>query len=180
MSAQDTSLQKPDSNRHITPYEDAALPIGPFCNSSGYRSRTCYLRRMRPAVVFRSTHPQSPNPGIEPGSSAWRTDVLAVTPHGQQASNGTRTRKFALAERCVANYAILAYESFPSDSNRQPADYETAALPLRQRSFIGAAGIEPASSAYKTGALPLDEAPETGTAGFEPAAFRLTAGRSAS
>ena len=96
-------LQKPDSNRHITPYEGAALPIGPFCNSSGYRSRTCYLRLMRPAVVFLSTHPQ-----------------------------------------------------------------------------IGAAGIEPASSAYKTGALPLDEAPQTGTAGIEPAAFRLTAGRSAS
>ena len=28
--------------------------------------------------------------------------------------------------------------------------------------MIGAAGIEPASTAYKTGALPLDEAPESG------------------
>ena len=33
---------------------------------------------------------------------------------------------------------------------------------LRQRSMIGAAGIEPAYTAYKTGALPLDEAPESG------------------
>ena len=24
-----------------------------------------------------------PVPGIEPGSSAWKADVLAVTPHGQ-------------------------------------------------------------------------------------------------
>ena len=32
------------------------LPPGSSC---GRRSRTCYLRRMRPAVVFRSTRPQS-------------------------------------------------------------------------------------------------------------------------
>ena len=49
----------------------------------------------------------------------------------------------------LANYAIPAYKSFPVGnvskltSNRQPADYETAALPLRQRSMIGAEGIEP-------------------------------------
>ena len=59
----------------------------------------------------------------------------------------------------LANYAIPAYKSFPSDSNQQPADYKSAALPLRQRSMIGAAGIEPTSTVYKTAALPLDEAP---------------------
>ena len=59
----------------------------------------------------------------------------------------------------LADYAIPAYKSFPSDSNQQPADYKSAALPLRQRSMIGAEGIEPTSTVYKTAALPLDEAP---------------------
>ena len=93
----------------------------------------------------------------------------------RRARTGNRTRIICLegrcagryttrtkAKRCVSDYAILAYKSFPSDSNRQPADYETAALPLRQRSLLGTAGIEPASSAYKTGALPLDEVPKSG------------------
>ena len=44
---------------------------------------------------------------------------------------------------CDGSFNIC--QRFPSDSNRQPADYETAALPLRQRSMIGAAGIEPAT-----------------------------------
>ena len=65
----------------------------------------------------------------------------------------------------LANYAIPAYKSFPVGNvskltwNQQPADYKSAALPLRQRSMIGAAGIEPTSTVYKTAALPLDEAP---------------------
>ena len=65
----------------------------------------------------------------------------------------------------LANYAIPAYKSFPVGIvskltwNQQPADYKSAALPLRQRSMIGAAGIEPTSTVYKTAALPLDEAP---------------------
>ena len=59
----------------------------------------------------------------------------------------------------LANYAIPAYKSFPSDSNQQPADYKSAALPLRQISMIGAEGTEPTSTVYKTAALPLDEAP---------------------
>ena len=171
-------MQKPDSNRHITPYEGAALPIGPFCNNCGHRSRTCYLQCMR--LKWYSV------PLTRQARTGNRTRIICLEGRcacryttRTKASNGTRTRKSALAERRVANYAILAYESFPSDSNRQPADYETAALPLRQRSLIGAAGIEPASSAYKTGALPLDEAPEAGTAGIEPAAFCLTDRRSA-
>ena len=122
--------------------------------------------------------PAKPVPGIEPGSSAWKADVLAVTPHGQKQVTGLEPVNPPWQSGALPITRYLQ-KSFPSDSNRQPADYETAALPLRQRSMIGAAGIEPASSAYKTGALPLDEAPEAGTAGIEPATFRLTAGRSA-
>ena len=75
----------------------------------------------------------------------WNGDLEPVTPLRQSGA--------------LANYAIPAYKSFPSDSNQQPADYKSAALPLRQRSMIGAAGIEPTSTVYKTAALPLDEAP---------------------
>ena len=31
MSVMDTLLQKPDSNRPVTPYEGAAFPVEPFC-----------------------------------------------------------------------------------------------------------------------------------------------------
>ena len=75
----------------------------------------------------------------------WNGDLEPVTPLRQSGA--------------LANYAIPAYKSFPSDSNQQPADYKSAALPLRQRSMIGAEGIEPTSTVYKTAALPLDEAP---------------------
>ena len=85
MSARDTSLQKPDLNRHYTPYEGAAFPVEPFCNGSGYRSRTCYLQLMRLKLVIPFHPPAKPVPGIEPGSSAWKADVLAVTPHGQKS-----------------------------------------------------------------------------------------------
>ena len=210
MSAWDTSLQKPDLNRHNTPYEGAAFPVEPFCKNikdvfrgsrqmdmqaypfgsllrenCGYRSRTCYLQLMRLKLVIPFHPPAKPVPGIEPGSSAWKADVLTVTPHGQEQVTGLEpvnppwqsgalpiTRylhKKASRRAPGASDACLAPTEAERRSNRQPADYETAALPLRQRSMIGAAGIEPASSAYKTGALPLDEAPETGTAGIEPA-----------
>ena len=62
----------------------------------------------------------------------WNGDLEPVTPLRQSGA--------------LANYAIPAYKSFPVGnvskltSNRQPADYETAALPLRQRSKIGAEG----------------------------------------
>ena len=75
----------------------------------------------------------------------WNGDLEPVTPLRQSGA--------------LADYAIPAYKSFPSDSNQQPADYKSAALPLRKRSKIGAAGIEPTSAVYKTAALPLDEAP---------------------
>ena len=60
--------------------------------------------------------------------------MLSITPHGQ-------------------------ISSFPLDSNQQQADYKSDALPLRQRSMLGAEGIEPTLAVYKTAALPLDEAP---------------------
>ena len=75
----------------------------------------------------------------------WNGDLEPVTPLRQSGA--------------LADYAIPAYKSFPSDSNQQPDDYKSAVLPLRKRSKIGAAGIEPTSTVYKTAALPLDEAP---------------------
>ena len=160
MSARDTSLQKPDLNRHYTPYEGAAFPVEPFCNGSGYRSRTCYLQLMRLKLVIPFHPPAKPVPGIEPGSSAWKADVLTVTPHGQEQVTGLEpvnppwqsgalpiTRylhKKASRRAPGASDACLAPTEAERRSNRQPADYETAALPLRQRSKVGAAGIEPA------------------------------------
>ena len=160
MSARDTSLQKPDLNRHYTPYEGAAFPVEPFCNGSGYRSRTCYLQLMRLKLVIPFHPPAKPVPGIEPGSSAWKADVLAVTPHGQKQVTGLEPvnppwqsgalpitrylhKSFPSGARCPVDVGFAPTEA-ERRPNRQPADYETAALPLRQRSMIGAAGIEPA------------------------------------
>ena len=100
--------------------------------------------------------------------------MLSITPHGHDRADGALNVRGTFVKRRpewngdlepvtplrpLANYAIPAYKSFPSDSNQQPADYKSAALPLRQRSKIGAEGIEPTSTVYKTAALPLDEAP---------------------
>ena len=72
-------------------------------------------------------------PGIEPGPSVWEADVLSITPHGQNITFDYKYKSFP-----VGNVSKLT-------SNRQPADSSnsriaTAALPLRQRSMIGAEG----------------------------------------
>ena len=109
--------------------------------------------------------------------------MLSITPHGHDRADGALNVRGTFVKRrpewngdlepvtplrqsgALANYAIPAYKSFPVGNvskltwNQQPADYKSAALPLRQRSMIGAAGIEPTSTVYKTAALPLDEAP---------------------
>ena len=93
--------------------------------------------------------------------------MLSITPHGRNIDNNPFLKQVTGLEPvtplrqsgALADYAIPAYKSFPSDSNQQPADYKSAALPLRKRSKIGAAGIEPTSTVYKTAVLPLDEAP---------------------
>ncbi len=45
-------LQKPDSNRHITPYEGAALPVGPFCNKSREADSNRRQWLMRPVWIL--------------------------------------------------------------------------------------------------------------------------------
>ena len=66
-----------------------ACPLGSLLReSSGYRSRTCYLQLMRLKLVIPFHPPAKPVPGIEPGSSAWKADVLAVTPHGRKQVTG--------------------------------------------------------------------------------------------
>ena len=43
---------------------------------------------MRLKLVIPFHPPAKPVPGIEPGSSAWKADVLTVTPHGQEQVTG--------------------------------------------------------------------------------------------
>ena len=47
----------------------------------------------------------------------------------------------------------LFLQSLPSDSNRQPSDYETDALPIAPERLKSVTGIEPVSSAWKAEVL---------------------------
>lgn len=89
-------------------WRDAVTPTGRgrdrVSQGVGYGANqggTSFPRRPGPGGL----HPISPEgvTGIEPASSAWKAEVLAVTPHPRSADAGNRTRGPCMASRGVAS-----------------------------------------------------------------------------
>ena len=127
MSARDTPLQKPDSNRHITPYEGAAFLSDhsakiirddfPRQSPNEYASIFVWLvasreLRAQESNLLSSAYETETGNSVPPTRKARtgnRTRIICLEGRcagryttRTKASNGTRTRKSALAERCVA------------------------------------------------------------------------------
>ena len=129
-------MQRSESNRHETPCDDAAFPLGHSAICLRAQESNLLLSVYEAEVVFRSTHPRSRY------SDSNRDQMITNHPYSPLYYTGMRaSRRIRTGNPLITNQLRFL---------------------LRQRSMIGAAGIEPAYTAYKTGALPLDEAPERG------------------
>ena len=83
-------------------------------------------------------NPRKPVPGIEPGSSAWKAEVLSFTPHGHCAAGHFKDPACRALPLCTKRARA---------SRRDRTDNllvtNQLRFRLRQRSMIGAEGIEP-------------------------------------
>ena len=89
-------------------------------------------------VVPFQLNPRKPVPGIEPGSSAWKAEVLTVTPHGHCAAGHFGSP--ACRAPPIYTYRVRASRRIRTDNLLVTNQLR---FQLRQRSIIGAEGIEP-------------------------------------